>query len=168
MKSISLFRPLIVSMMLLAISTPLMAVSSVATVNVKISRFLSVTNISEMNFGEVSINSLAGAVMVKSDGTREFAGGVMLNSSDSFSPAKFVIEGARNADYSISFPKEIVMTDGNGNSLIVDQLSSEMLDAGESGSDGLKELVVGARLNLEAYQAIGDYSGSLVIEVEYR
>ena len=152
----------------LSLPTPLFAVSSIATVNVKITHFLSMTNTGAMNFGEVSINSVAGAVTLNSDGTRETSGGVRLNGGGSFSPARFVIEGAQNADYSISFPDEVVMTDGYGNTLIVDQISSELLDAGESNSNGLRELVVGAKLNLEAYQAIGDYAGSLVVEVEYR
>jgi len=152
----------------LSLSTPLFAVSSVATVNVKVSRFLSIENTGAMNFGEVSINSAAGHVTLNFDGTREFAGGVMVNDSDSFSPAKFIIEGAQNANYSISFPKEVVMTDGYGNTLIVDQIKSELFDAGDSNSDGLKELVLGAKLNLEAYQVTGEYAGSLAVEVEYR
>jgi hypothetical protein len=149
-------------------STPLLAVSSVATVNVKVNRFLSMTNTSAMNFGEISINSVAGDVTLNSDGTRESAGGVRLNGDSSFSPAKFVIEGAQNADYSVTFPDEVVMSDGYGNTLILNQINSELFDAGESNSNGLKELVVGAKLNLEAYQVAGIYSGSLVVEVEYR
>lgn len=168
MKKTSILNQLITAALIYGVSTPLMAINSVATVNVKVNRFLSVTNTSAMNFGEVSINSLAGAVIMKSDGTREYEGGVLLNSKDSYSPAKFIIEGAHNADYTISFPEEIVMTDGNGNSLIVDQIQSEIFDAGENDSNGLKELVVGARLNLEAFQATGDYSGNLLVEVEYQ
>ena len=152
----------------LLLPTPLFAVSSVATVNVKITHFLSMANTGPMNFGEVSINSVAGAVTLNSDGTRESTGGVRLNGGGSFSPARFVIEGAQNANYSISFPEEVVMTDGYGNTLTIDQINSELFEAGESNSNGLKELVVGAKLNLEAYQAIGEYSGSLVVEVEYR
>ena len=167
-KMISIFNRLITAILIFGVSTPLMAVSSVATVNVKVNRFLSVTNTMAMNFGEVSINSLAGAVIMKSDGTREYEGGVLLNSKDSYSPAKFIIEGAQNADYTISFPEEIVMTDGNGNTLLVDQINSEIFDAGENDSNALKELVVGARLNLEAFQATGDYSGNLLVEVEYQ
>lgn len=149
-------------------STPLLAVNSVATVNVKVNRFLSMTNTSAMNFGEISINSVAGDVTLNSDGTRESAGGVRLNGDGSFSPAKFVIEGAQNADYSVTFPDEVVMSDGYGNTLILSQINSELFDAGKSNSNGLRELVVGAKLNLEAYQATGTYSGSLVVEVEYR
>ena len=151
-----------------SLPAPLLAVSSVATVNVKVNRFLSVANTGAMNFGEVSINSVAGEVTLNSDGTIEAAGGVRFNAGGSFSPAKFVIEGAQNSNYSISFPEEVVMKDGNGNTLVVDQINSELFDAGDSNSNGLKELVVGATLNLEAYQATGAYSGSLVVEVEYR
>jgi hypothetical protein len=79
-----------------------------------------------------------------------------------------VIEGAQNADYSVTFPDEVVMSDGYGNTLILSQINSELFDAGKSNSNGLRELVVGAKLNLEAYQATGTYSGSLVVEVEYR
>ena len=52
--------------------------------------------------------------------------------------------------------------------MVVSQINGELFDTGESSSNGLKELVVGAKLNLEAYQAAGAYSGSLVVEVEYR
>lgn len=152
----------------LSLPTPLFAVSSVATVSVKVTHFLSMANTGAMSFGEVSINSVAGTVTLNSDGTRESGGGVRLNGSDSYSPARFVIEGAQNSNYSISFPEEVVMTDGYGNTLIVDQINTEIFDAGSSNSNGLKELVVGAKLNLDAYQANGVYSGSLVVEVEYR
>jgi hypothetical protein len=152
----------------LSLSTSVFAVSSVATVNVKVTRFLSMINTDAMNFGEVSINSVSGAVTINSDGTREAAGGVRINNRSPHSLAKFVIEGAQYADYSVSFSNEVVMTDGYGNILIVDHINSELLEAGSSESNGLKELVVGATLNLEAYQAAGLYSGSLVVEVEYR
>ena len=149
-------------------STSLFAANSSATVNVKVHRFLAMSNVDGMNFGGVSINSVAGSVTIKSDGSRESAGGARINNRDSYSPAKFVIEGAPNADYSIKFPDEVVMTDGYGNTLIVDQIKSELFDAGSSGSNGLKELVVGAKLNLEAFQAAGSYNGSLAVVVEYR
>ena len=159
---------LIGTALLLSLPTPLFAVSSVATVNVEISRFLSIVNTGAMNFGEVSINSVAGEVTLNSDGTREFAGGVKLNGGGSYSPARFVIEGSQNADYSISFPEEVVMTDGYGNTLTINQINGELFDVGESDSNGFKELTVGAKLNLDAYQATGTYSGSLAVEVEYR
>lgn len=161
------FRRYFLAFLLSVVSTQLLAVSSVATVNVQVSRFLSMSNTGPMNFGEISVNSVAGAVKLKSDGTREAEGGVKFNGRDSYSPAKFIIEGAQNADYSISFPSSIVMTDGSGNTLVVDQINSEIFDTGESNSNGLKELVVGGRLNLEPYQATGDYSGTLIVEVEY-
>ena len=162
------FLNLVVIVLLLSVSSPLFAVNSVATVNVKVSRFLSMTNTGPMNFGEVSINSVAGTVVLNSDGSRDTTGGVKVSGSSSYSLAKFVIEGAQNADYSVSFPDEVVMTDGYGNTLIVDHISSELFDAGRSGSNGLKELVLGAQLNLESYQATGSYKGTLVVEVEYR
>ncbi len=159
---------LIGAALFLSLPAPLFAVSSVTAVTVKVNRFLSMSNTDTMNFGEVSINSVGGEVTLNSDGTRETAGGVKLDSSGSHSPAKFVIEGALNADYSISYPEEVVLTDGYGNDLVVNQINGELFDTGESSSNGLKELVVGAKLNLDAYQAVGAYSGSMVVEVEYR
>lgn len=156
------------AILFLSASSSLYAVSSVATVNVKVDHFLSMINTGAMNFGQVSINSVAGAVTLNTDGTRQSTGGVKVAGSSSYSPAKFVIEGAQNANYSVSFPEEVVMTDGYGNRLIVDHINSELLEVGSSGSNGLRELVVGAQLNLDAYQATGAYSGSLVVEVEYR
>ena len=155
-------------LLLLVASSPIYAVSAVSNINVKVTRFLSITNTSEMSFGGVSVNSTAGTVTLNFDGVREANGGVVLNDSASFSPAKFLIEGARNSNYSISFPQEVVMTDGFGNTLVVDEVNSQLIDAGQSGINGLHELVVGARLNLEAYQASGAYQGSLVVDIEYQ
>jgi len=168
MQFISRFLQIIVATGLIAVSTPLLAVNSVATVAVKVNRFLAMANVSEMNFGAVSINSVAGAVTLKPDGTRESTGGVMFDQDGSFSLARFMIEGAQDADYSVSYPEQVLLSDGNGNSLVVDQFNGELFDAGETNSNGLRELVVGGRLNLEAYQAVGKYNGSLVVEVEYR
>ena len=155
-------------LLLFVASTPLFAASSLATVNAKVIRHLTMTNTSEMNFGVVSINSSAGAVVLSTDGRRESTGGARINGSGTYSLAKFIIEGSRNADYSITFSQEIEMTDGHGNTLIIDQIDSKLVDVGESDGKGLRELVVGARLNLEAYQATGAYQGSLIVEVEYR
>ena len=155
-------------LLLIATSSPLYAVSAVSTVSVKVIHFLSVTNTSEMSFGEVSGNSTAGTVTLNFDGVRESNGGALVADGGSYSPAKFLIEGIRNANFSISFPQEIVMTDGFGNTLKIDKFDSQFTDAGQSGANGLQELVVGARLNLEAYQVSGNYQGSLVVDIEYQ
>ena len=168
MKTTSIFNRLTGILLLLVVSTPLFAASSLATVNAKVIRHLTMTNTSEMNFGVVSINSTAGAVVLSTDGRRESTGGARINGSGSYSLAKFMIEGSLNADYSITFSQEIEMSDGHGNTLTIDRINSKLVDAGESDGKGLRELVVGARLNLEAYQATGDYQGSLIVEVEYR
>ena len=124
MKTISIFNRLAGILLLLAVSTPLFAASSVATVNAKVIRHLTMTNTSEMSFGVVSINSAAGAVVLSTDGRRESTGGARINGGGPFPVAKSLVEGSRSADYSRTFPKEMEMTGGRGNSLFLERVHS--------------------------------------------
>ena len=74
-------------------SASCLAVTAVSTVNVKVARFLTITNTQSLEFGSVSVSATAGTVSVTHDNTRFATGGVTINPADSYSPAKFIIEG---------------------------------------------------------------------------
>ena len=46
------------------------AVTAIATINVTVARFLSITNVSSLEFGTVSASSTAGSVVVDTNGMR--------------------------------------------------------------------------------------------------
>lgn len=146
----------------------LWALSADSEIHVTVTRHVSVANISAMEFGEVSVNSVPGTVTLNPDGSRSSSGGVLIDSTGSASPARFMVEGMAGLDYQVQLPGQVVIGDGNGNTIIVDNLVAASRDTGAGSAPGVLELQVGGRLNLKENQAVGDYSGTLVVEVSYR
>lgn len=142
--------------------------SAVANATVKVSHHTSVATVDDLSFGDVSVNSMAGAVLINADGSRTAEGGVQLGGADSFSPARFVIDGLPNTTYELAFPNQVEMMDEHGNTIVVDQLNSDSLAMGEQAFSGSQTLNVGGRLNLDANQPVGVYSGTLFVDIIYR
>lgn len=156
----------IIALAILLLPAPAFAVSAMATINVTIARFLSITNTSSLDFGTISVSSTAGSVMVDTNGMRFTTGGVSINPAGLFTPAKFIIEGKPDASYSISLPDNVELRDGRGNTIHVDKLESGN-PAGKLDSNGALEIKVGGKINLDANQKSGDYSGVMIVELNY-
>ena len=147
-------------------TTPVHAGSAAGTTIATITRFLSITNVSELEFGAVSVSSAPGSVVIDTQGQRFSTGGVVINPNGAFTPAKFVIQGKPNASFSVSLPKIVELKDTAGNAIAVDNIQSS-LESGRLGDEGALEITVGGQINLKANQSIGDYSGVLVVELNY-
>ena len=147
-------------------ATPVHAGSAAGTAIATITRFLSITHISELEFGTVSASSAAGSVVIDIQGNRFSTGGVVINPSGAFTPAKFVIQGKPNASFTVSLPNIVELRDTAGNSIAVDNIKSS-LESGRLGDEGALEITVGGQINLKANQSTGDYSGILVVELNY-
>ncbi len=154
------------SIFLLSASAPSMAASAVTTIKVSVVRFLSITNISLLEFGTVSASKTAGTVFINSDGTRYATGGVTIDPGGLFTPAKFYIEGKPDSQFTVKLPSKVVLRDGSGNTIHVDNFQADT-PTGQLNSNGSLEISVGGQINLDPDQAGGDYSGTMIIEVNY-
>ena len=151
---------------LLSVSLTALAVSAVTTINVTVTRYLSITNTSTLEFGSVASSSTAGTVVVDVDGMRFATGGVSINSTGSYTPAKFVIEGKPNANFYIQLPDSVELRDGYGNIINVTDFRANV-KSGSLNMEGAMEIKVGGQINLDPNQSTGDYSGSMLIELNY-
>lgn len=145
---------------------PALAASAVTTINVTVARFLTVTNTSTMEFGTVSVGSTAGAVTIGSDGKRYAVGGVTINPAENFAPAIFLIEGKPYENFVVKLPDKVELRDGRGNTIEVNQFKSS-IDSGALDANGLVEIKIGGQIDLDANQSTGDYSGTMVVELNY-
>ncbi|WP_455202602.1 DUF4402 domain-containing protein [Kaarinaea lacus] len=150
------------------LSTPLtvFAVSAVTTINVTVTRYLSITNTSTLEFGSIASSATAGTVVVDIDGMRFATGGVTINNTGSYTPAKFIIEGKPNANFYIQLPNRVELRDGYGNIINVTDFRANV-ESGSLNMEGAMEIKVGGQINLDPNQSTGDYSGSMVIELNY-
>jgi len=167
MKFINLFcRYLCCSALALLVPLSALAASATATINVTVVRFLSITNISSLEFGEVSVSASAGSVVVDPGGMRFASGGVTVNPSGLFMPAKFIIEGRPDSSFSVNLPAKVQLRDGNGNIIEVENFEASN-QSGHLDSNGALEITVGGKINLDANQKMGDYSGVMIVELNY-
>lgn len=160
------FTSLAAMMVLLCVSETGMAASAVTTIKVSVVRFLSITNTSLLEFGTVSPSKTAGTVFINTDGNRFTTGGVTIDPGGLFTPAKFYIEGKPDSQFTITLPIKVVLRDGNGNTIDVDNFQTD-ITAGQLNSSGTLEINVGGQINLDPSQAGGDYSGTMVVELNY-
>ena len=166
MKRKKYFGGFVLAAVVMAMPVQAFAVSAIATINVTVARFLSITNISSLEFGTISVSSTAGSVVVDVNGMRFTTGGVSINPSGSFTPASFVIEGKPDSSFSISLPQKVELRDGNGNTIEVDNFEANN-KTGNLDSNGALEVKVGGKINLDANQKSGDYSGIMIVELNY-
>jgi spore coat protein U-like protein len=143
-----------------------LAASAVSTISVSVTRSLSITNISALEFGSVSVSSTAGTVVIDTDGMRFSTGGVMVDPSGSYTPARFYIEGKPNANFSIKLPNRVEIRDGFGNTISVDNFNTSV-ESGTLDANGVLEFKVGGQINLDPNQNTGEYSGTMVVELNY-
>jgi hypothetical protein len=140
--------------------------SATGTAIATITRFLSITNISDLEFGVVSVSSSAGSVMIDAQGNRRASGGAAINPNDEFTPARFVIQGKPNATFTVSLPRRVELKDTSGNIIAVDNIRSS-LGTGRLDGEGALEITIGGQVNFAPNQSTGDYSGVLVVELNY-
>lgn len=166
MKLENLLKISFCGLVLWMVSVPSYAVSAITTVNVTVARYLSITNASSLEFGNISVSATAGTVVINTNGMRFATGGVTINPTGSFNEAKFIIEGKPNANFAIKLPYKIELRDGNGNIINVNNFKSST-EAGTLDTNGVQEISVGGQINLDPNQATGDYTGTMIVELNY-
>lgn len=143
------------------------AATSSATVNANIISTINISTRNGLLFGDIASSSVAGSVILSTNGSRTTTGGATVNSSGSGSPATLDISGDANASFSITLPVSITLSDGSSNSMVVDNFTSSPSPAGVLDSSGKQSLFVGATLNVSSNQPFGSYSGLMSVTVDY-
>lgn len=124
---------------------------------------ISISSTANLEFGRLAPTGAAGTVTVTPAGTRsstnvDLVGGTV-------GAAGFTVTGETNANYAISLPTNVILTGPSG-TMTVDTFND---DAGANprltgGSDPFN---VGATLNVGGNQALGGYTGTFAVTVNY-
>lgn len=127
---------------------------------------LGIASSQSLSFGKFVAGT--GSVTVRPDGSRMTSGEVITLDSGPGQAATFIVTGDPGLTYAVTLPNDgsVTMSDGI-NSMPVNGFFSSPASSGTLSGGGTQLLNVGARLEVEAGQPAGDYSGTFMIVVDY-
>lgn len=154
---------------LLGLNLSAQSVSDIATAHATILSPLTITKSIDLDFGNITVGTSGGTVLLLTNNTRSATGGVVLPSAlpGTISSAKFITGGYPNATYDITLPTSVILTNPGGVTMTATNFTSTPSVTGTLNSGGTEDIYVGATLNVVASQAIGEYSGSFEVSVNY-
>ncbi|MHB8914705.1 MAG: DUF4402 domain-containing protein [Thiobacillus sp.] len=146
----------------------LLAIACAATAaSVSWGAVIAISNTGSLAFGKFVAGS-GGTVVVSANGVRSASGGVMLVPSGAGVAAQFAVSGDPNLTYAISLPANgMVSLTSGANSMAVNSFTSSPSLTGTLSAGGTQTVSVGATLSVGSNQAIGNYSGSFDVTVNY-
>ena len=129
---------------------------------------ISITKLTDLNFGSLIAGPVAGTVVVDPAGIRTATGGATLVNSP-FGAATFDVTGEPLTPYTITLPNAIaiVHTTNNTFSMVVNTFTSNPSGTGTLSALGAQQLNVGATLQVGANQPSGEYTGTFDVTVAY-
>lgn len=127
---------------------------------------ISIVKNTDMNFGDVVPSASAGTVVLTPAGVRSVTGGANLGNPGGTAAAAFTVSGQASSTYAITLPGTANITQGV-NTMSVSTFTSSLGATGTLSAGGSQALTLGATLNVGATQAIGTYSGSFSVSVNY-
>lgn len=152
----------------LTLATTAAAATATMTASVKVVVPLVVTQQQAINFGKVIHNNQAGKVYIannfKSGAAKCDGDGLICTGTAS--RAVFRVIGQPNEAVTVELPKSATLANGSAK-LTVDEFSLEGASVRTLPSNGELDLGLGARLNIGAKQAGGDYTGNFNVTVNY-
>lgn len=143
------------------------AATTTSTVDVNIVSTVRLVAQNGMVFGDISVSSSPGTVIIGTDGSRTTSGGVTVNRNTSGTPALYEVSGDPNAFYTITLPDTVVLTSPAGNSMTVSEFNSIPAINGQLDSSGRQNMNVGATLGVGSFQPFGSYRGIMAATIEY-
>ena len=141
--------------------------SASASANATIITPIAIAHVEHLNFGNIVAGTGIGTVIVDTEGDRTKTGDVILPTTGTFNAAEFTVTGLANATYAITLPESINISTTGGETMTVDNFTSNPSGTGTLAANGEQTLSVGARLIVGAGQVAGDYTGEFSVTVAY-
>lgn len=135
-------------------------VTATGHISVTIVSPISIAKVQDMDFGNVSVESGAGTVTLSaSSNSRQASGNAVLMDGGNVSLASFKVKGNSGSSFSITLPSTPVKVSNGEKSMTVSNFTST---PGTSATlaDGIKEILVGATLQLNGDQTVGLYASA--------
>lgn len=122
---------------------------------------LSLTKVSDMNFGTIAVSAAAGTVQLGTDNARTPVGGVTLVPPANGVAASFTAAGEANRTFAITLPADGTVTlTGAGPAMAVNGFVHSAGAAPALGATGAAAFTVGATLSVAANQTSGTYTSA--------
>ncbi len=158
------------AMAIAAVSAPIAhAVTADGTGTANIVAPLAISNSAGLRFGDIAPNvSAAGVVTIATDDTKTCAAALTCFTTSTTGAAAFTVSGFSGAAYDITVPATVQL-DGQGPAT-GQSMSASLTGSKASGTlvGGTDSFTVGGALTVGANQAVGAYSGTFTVTVEYQ
>jgi len=128
---------------------------------------ISLSQNTDLRFGDVIKSATAGTVMLTPTGVRTQTGGVTLGFMTPSGPATFTVTGDPNVTYAITLPSSITINGPGGATLTVSSVTSAPNATGLLDGSGQQTLAVAGTLNVAGNQQDGAYTGTFNVTVAY-
>lgn len=136
---------------------------------------IGIQNVAELRFGRMIQPATAGTLVISSAGAVTETGGVTGNAlstpqiTNGRGPAAFAVFGDPNRFFVVFLPNNIDISNGTA-TMRVDQFRGNTDPSGRirMSNTGYSPLLVGGRLNVNANQQVGTYSGTFAVNVLYQ
>jgi hypothetical protein len=132
---------------------------------------ISIVKAGDLNFGNVAVSTVAGTVVLATDGARTLTGGITLPvNTGTVTAAKFTVGGQDDYTYTIALPTAAITLTGvtPANTMTLTTVVSNPATTGQLTS-GTQTLLVGGTLNVTGGQPADVYSNTtgLTVTVNY-
>lgn len=164
---IALTRAALAATMLVAFATSVQAApaQTSATAKARILKQLTITRVSDLDFGTIVNGASASTVSVNSAGSATCGAG--LTCTGTTSAASFTVSGTNNTIVTVTAPASVNLTNGATGSMTASLLAPATLSLGNSGASGTP-LAFGGTLSVGANQEDGAYSAVFNVSVDYQ
>lgn len=135
--------------------------SATATATATIITPISISKTTDMNFGNVAVQTANGGTVVMTPaGVRTSTNGVTIPATaGTVAAAAFTVAGETGYTYAITLPNSVTISDNSSNTMTVNTFTSSPSGTGTL-TGGSQTLNVGATLNVTAAQAAGVYTSA--------
>ena len=127
-----------------------------------------------LDFGSIMSGAAGGTVSLSADGTATY-GGSTSSVGGSSSRGECAVSGAGNQNYDVSLPQSATLSDGNGNTMTVNNFTvgtgsgpAVQMGTAAFGNDGQSTLQIGADIIVAPNQRAGTYTGAATVTVMYQ
>jgi len=130
---------------------------------------LTLTKVSDMDFGTIAVGTSVGTVVLASDNTRTFSGGASMVPPANGVAASFTVAGQASETFAITLPADGTVTlTGPGDPMPVSAFNHSAGATPALNATGTAAFTVGATLSTAASQASGAYtSANFPVTVSY-
>jgi hypothetical protein len=127
---------------------------------------LAISETNGINFGDVSVGTTGGTVVLDTAGNRTVTGDAEAVAGGTVLSGTYSVTGEGTKAYSIAFPLTATISSG-GNNMTVNGFNHDA-GANPALTGGSDTFNVGATLNIGASQPAGTYTGTYTLTVDYQ